>query len=94
MADAWGYRLPNFPNDRGTRAVYRDSVKRCVLLVSHIYCSVIDCSGLLFLASHPFSRFAVCRVIGIVRSVSVIVLLGTGAVKLDLFYGISPNKWG
>ena len=33
MTERWGYRLPDYPNDRGVRAVYRDSVRRCVLLV-------------------------------------------------------------
>ena len=34
MIERWGYKIPHYPNDRGTRSAYRDAMKRCVLMAS------------------------------------------------------------
>jgi len=33
MTELWGYKIPNYANDRGVRAAYRDATTRCVLMV-------------------------------------------------------------
>ncbi len=34
MADRWGYRLPDFPNDKSFRACYRAAANGCLMQVS------------------------------------------------------------
>jgi len=36
MTETWGYKVPNYPNDRGVRAAYRDATTRCVIMVEQL----------------------------------------------------------
>lgn len=44
MIEKWGYKLPNFPNDKSYRACYRASAKLCLIQDISYYCC-IELSG-------------------------------------------------
>jgi len=55
MTKMWGYKIPNYPNDRGVRAAYRDATTRCVIMVEQ-----------LFFASLTIQASRVGRMIGVI----------------------------
>ncbi|XP_049958861.1 ribonucleases P/MRP protein subunit POP1 [Schistocerca serialis cubense] len=46
MIEKWGYKLPNFPNDKSFRACYRASANHCLLQDVSYYCCIELCGPL------------------------------------------------